>query len=178
MYAHFQALSTSQKSELILKEVKHVDGVDVNIKLENLGGSRRRISGGLIIEVCAFSVRLCSVLPYHASIRCSRYLPNTNSHAHVQAPPRAIWDVLTNYNQLHEYIPNIAASGAQLQPNGRVRIEQVFASRACVLQVFQNRPSCMWLCVHACIGARECLCLSASVALLHPLPPSPASPCS
>eukprot|EP00802_Teleaulax_amphioxeia_P009322 Tamp_09338.p1 GENE.Tamp_09338~~Tamp_09338.p1 ORF type:complete len:474 (+),score=57.70 Tamp_09338:126-1424(+) len=85
------ALSTSRKSELILKEVKTVDGVDVNIKLESLGGSRRRISGGLLIE----------------------------------APPRAIWDVLTNYNQLHEYIPNIAASGAQLQPNGRVRIEQV-----------------------------------------------------
>ena len=37
------ALSTSRKSELILKEVKTVDGVDVNIKLESLGGSRRRI---------------------------------------------------------------------------------------------------------------------------------------
>jgi len=84
------AVSTRQ-SELILQEVKTVDGVDVNIKLENLGGSRRRISGGLLIE----------------------------------APPRAIWDVLTNYNSLHEYIPNIAASGAVLQPNGRVRIEQV-----------------------------------------------------
>ncbi|KAJ1483437.1 hypothetical protein T484DRAFT_1800377, partial [Baffinella frigidus] len=43
----------------------------------------------------------------------------------MQAPPRAIWDVLTNYNSLHEYIPNIAASGAVLQPNGRIRIEQV-----------------------------------------------------
>lgn len=42
-----------------------------------------------------------------------------------QAPARAIWDVLTNYNSLHEYIPNIAASGAVLQPNGRIRIEQV-----------------------------------------------------
>ena len=42
------ALSTSRKSELILKEVKTVDGVDVNIKLESLGGSRRRISGGCI----------------------------------------------------------------------------------------------------------------------------------
>jgi len=80
-----------RKSELILREVKSVDGVDVNIKLENLGGNRRRISGGLQIE----------------------------------APPRAIWDVLTNYNSLHEYIPNIASSGAVLQPNGRVRIEQV-----------------------------------------------------
>ncbi|EKX47332.1 hypothetical protein GUITHDRAFT_137515 [Guillardia theta CCMP2712] len=78
-------------AELILKEVKNVDGVDINIKLEGLGGSRRRISGGLFIE----------------------------------APPRAIWDVLTNYNNLHEYIPNIAESGAILQPNGRVRIEQV-----------------------------------------------------
>ena len=39
------ALSTGRKAELILKEVKSVDGVDVNIKLENLGGSRRRISG-------------------------------------------------------------------------------------------------------------------------------------
>jgi hypothetical protein len=29
------------------------------------------------------------------------------------------------HTQLQEYIPNIAASGAQLQPNGRVRIEQV-----------------------------------------------------
>ena len=64
-------------AELILKEVKNVDGVDINIKLEGLGGSRRRISGGLFIE----------------------------------APPRAIWDVLTNYNNLHEYIPNIAESG-------------------------------------------------------------------
>ena len=39
------AVSTDRKAELILREVKHVDGVDVNIKLENLGGSRRRISG-------------------------------------------------------------------------------------------------------------------------------------
>ena len=79
------------KCELLMKEVKNVDGVDVNIKLESLGGNRRSISGGLFIE----------------------------------APPRAIWDVLTNYNHLQDYIPNIAASGAQLQPNGRVRIEQV-----------------------------------------------------
>ena len=43
----------------------------------------------------------------------------------IEAPPRAIWDVLTDYNSLNEYIPNIAASGAVLQPNGRVRIEQV-----------------------------------------------------
>jgi len=77
--------------ELILKEVKQVEGVDVNIMLEGLGGNRRRISGGLFIE----------------------------------APPRAIWDVLTNYNALNEYIPNIAESGAVLQPNGKIRIEQV-----------------------------------------------------
>jgi len=37
---------TSRKSELLIKEVKNVDGVDVNIKLESLGGNRRRISGG------------------------------------------------------------------------------------------------------------------------------------
>ena len=43
---------TTRQSELILQEVKKVDGVDVNIKLESLGGSRRRISGGLLIEVC------------------------------------------------------------------------------------------------------------------------------
>jgi len=85
------ALDMYRPAELILKEVKNVDGVDINIKLEGLGGNRRRISGGLFIE----------------------------------APPRAIWDVLTNYNNLHEYIPNIAESGAVLQPNGRVRIEQV-----------------------------------------------------
>lgn len=78
-------------SKEILREVKTVHGADVNILLENLGGTRRRISGGLRIE----------------------------------APPRAIWDILTNYNALNEYIPNIAASGAVLQPNGRVRIEQV-----------------------------------------------------
>lgn len=77
--------------ELILKEVKQVDGIDINIQLEGLGGNRRRISGGLFIE----------------------------------APPRAIWDVLTNYNSLNEYIPNIAESGAILQPNGKIRIEQV-----------------------------------------------------
>ena len=39
---------TSRKSELLIKEVKNVDGVDVNIKLESLGGNRRRISGGHI----------------------------------------------------------------------------------------------------------------------------------
>eukprot|EP00960_Hanusia_phi_P073359 767993-Hanusia_phi.AAC.3 len=71
------ALDMYRPAELILKEVKNVDGVDINIKLEGLGGNRRRISGGLFIE----------------------------------APPRAIWDVLTNYNNLHEYIPNIAESG-------------------------------------------------------------------
>jgi hypothetical protein len=39
---------TSRKGELLIKEVKNVDGVDVNIKLESLGGNRRRISGGHI----------------------------------------------------------------------------------------------------------------------------------
>jgi hypothetical protein len=74
-------IHTHRQGELILQEVKHFEGVDVDIKLEGLGGNRRRISGGLYIE----------------------------------APPRAIWDTLTNYNQLNQYIPNIAESGAQLQ---------------------------------------------------------------
>jgi len=87
----FMSSTADTRAELILQEVKNWEGVNVDIKLEGLGGNRRRISGGLFIE----------------------------------APPRAIWDTLTNYNELHRYIPNIAESGAQLQPNGRVRIEQV-----------------------------------------------------
>ncbi len=43
----------------------------------------------------------------------------------IDAPPRAVWEVLTNYSALSEYIPNIAESGARVQPDGRVRIEQV-----------------------------------------------------
>ncbi len=83
----------SATATLLIEEVKSIDGVDVFIRLEGLGGSRRRISGGL----------------------------------HIEAPPRAVWDVLTNYSALSEYIPNIAESGARVQPDGRVRIEQVLA---------------------------------------------------
>ena len=121
LFTPSMALSASKKkSELILKEVKTIGGVDVNIKLENLGGSRRRISGGLAIE----------------------------------APPRAIWDVLTNYNCLNEYIPNIAASGAVLQPNGRVRIEQVIFHTCskclfCSLSLPCARALSLMVCVHA-----------------------------
>jgi hypothetical protein len=80
-YIHTYTMFMHRQAELILQEVKNFEGVDVDIKLEGLGGNRRRISGGLYIE----------------------------------APPRAIWDTLTNYNQLNQYIPNIAESGAQLQ---------------------------------------------------------------
>jgi hypothetical protein len=76
---------------LLIEEVKSVDSVEVFIRLEALGGNRRRISGGLLID----------------------------------APARAVWDVLTNYTALSEYIPNIAESGARIQPDGRVHIEQV-----------------------------------------------------
>jgi len=40
----------NRPSSLILKEVKNYEGVNVDIKLEGLGGNRRRISGGLYIE--------------------------------------------------------------------------------------------------------------------------------
>jgi hypothetical protein len=31
-----------------------------------------------------------------------------------------VWDVLTNYSALSEYIPNIAESGSRVQPDGRI----------------------------------------------------------
>jgi hypothetical protein len=52
----------------------------------------------------------------------------------------AIWDTLTNYNKLSEYIPNIAESGAQLQPNGKVRIEQVPTKLTTRTRQHPNRP--------------------------------------
>jgi hypothetical protein len=57
------AVSTDRKAELILREVKHVDGVDVNIKLENLGGSRRRISG----ELSAKALCTACLMPKHGA---------------------------------------------------------------------------------------------------------------
>jgi len=83
--------AAASTTELILDEIKTTDGVDVAMKLESLGGSKRRISGGILIE----------------------------------APVRAVWDVLTDYNRLQEYIPNIADSRTIRQPNGRLYLEQV-----------------------------------------------------
>jgi len=119
-------------SSLILKEVKNYEGVNVDIKLEGLGGNRRRISGGLYIEappsesshkLSHGTFNLASAL---SSSAFPLYLHHQRDSSHRdRRRAGAIWDTLTNYNKLSEYIPNIAASGAQLQPNGKVRIEQV-----------------------------------------------------
>ena len=90
------ALSTGRKAELILKEVKSVDGVDVNIKLENLGGSRRRISGesgAMVAAICLHLIFphmfLCSVRwPSSGFVLCERL--NGTSQADFQLKhPRA-----------------------------------------------------------------------------------------
>ncbi len=105
--------SRGQAGTLLIEEVKSIDGIDVFIRLEGLGGSRRRISGGLLIE----------------------------------APPRAVWDVLTNYSALSEYIPNIAESGSRVQPDGRIRIEQV--RRAPAPRPLPDSLPCRSPCAHS-----------------------------
>jgi hypothetical protein len=85
------SVSASEMAETISEETQCVDGLDVKMKLERLGGTRRRISAGV----------------------------------EIAAPPNEIWDVLTNYDALQEFIPNIASSNAVVQPDGGLHLEQV-----------------------------------------------------
>ncbi|KAJ8905972.1 hypothetical protein NDN08_002473 [Rhodosorus marinus] len=42
----------------------------------------------------------------------------------IQEPTSVVWKVLTDYNRLAEFIPNLAISRRRFHPNGGIRIEQ------------------------------------------------------
>lgn len=48
---------------------------------------------------------------------------------HISQPPEVVWKVLTNYEGLPDFIPNLAKSQLQTHPNGGIRLEQVGSQR-------------------------------------------------
>lgn len=105
-------MSTTRSGSIrvLSDRVQSVEGMDVDVKIENLGGTSRRICAGIKIDVSPFltplsHTRLKSRLAMRSRLRWSL--------ARVQAPAQAIWQVVTNYDQLQDYVPNIAVSFAQ-----------------------------------------------------------------
>jgi len=53
----------------------------------------------------------------------------------IEAAPEAIWAVLTDYEALAEFIPNLSASNRLERPDGGIRLEQIGAQRALGLDI-------------------------------------------
>ncbi len=47
----------------------------------------------------------------------------------ISRPPELVWKVLTNYEALPDFIPNLAKSKLLEHPNGGIRVEQVGSQR-------------------------------------------------
>jgi len=71
-------------------EVMHVGRSRVDFMMQSLGVTRRRVSGGLLVD----------------------------------APADVIWQCLTNYEELPDFIPNILSNRVVRDKNGAIRIDQ------------------------------------------------------
>jgi ribosome-associated toxin RatA of RatAB toxin-antitoxin module len=70
----------------------------------------------------------------------------------IAAPPDAVWDILTDYDNLSEYVPNLVASRVKPHPTGGIRLYQEGAQK---VVGFEFRAAVTMDMVESCGDASE-----------------------
>lgn len=86
-----KACAGSSAVRVIENKLVTFDDVDVAIRVEDMGGRRRRLTGGIDIE----------------------------------CPVSRVWDVLTKYDKMHRFMPNLTQSELTKRPGGGIYLDQV-----------------------------------------------------